>query len=96
MALADVHHLLGLARYSLLDPGGARAGRDRKEQHHSWAGQLRVLEADTAVDLALAACAENAARSSCTNARPRPGEHSSSSASGPRPAAQRTVWAPKP
>ena len=28
MALADVHHLLGLARYSLLDPDGARTGAE--------------------------------------------------------------------
>ena len=54
MVLADVHHLLGLARYSLLDPDGARAGRARKELGLSWATQLRVLETDTAVELALA------------------------------------------
>lgn len=54
MTLADVHHLLCLARYSLLDPDGARAGRDRMEQHLTWFVQLRVREADTAVDLALA------------------------------------------
>ena len=54
MALADVHHLLGLARYSLLDPDGARAGRDRTQQQLPWLVQLRAREADTAVDLALA------------------------------------------
>jgi hypothetical protein len=54
MALADLHHLLGLARYSLLDPDGARTGRDRKEQHLSWVVQLRIMETDTAVDPALA------------------------------------------
>ena len=53
MALAELHHLLGLARYSLLDPDGARAARARKEQHPCLA-QLRVLRTDTAVDLALA------------------------------------------
>lgn len=54
MALTNVHHLLGLAWYSLLDPDGARAGRHRTEQQLSWAGPLRAREADTAVDLALA------------------------------------------
>jgi hypothetical protein len=54
MVLADLRRLLGLARYSLLDPDGARAGRHRWEQHLDWAPQLRVLETDTAVDLALA------------------------------------------
>jgi hypothetical protein len=54
MVLADVHRLLGLARYSLLDPDGARAGRTRWEQHLDWTGQLRVIETDTAVELALA------------------------------------------
>ena len=54
MALADVHQLLSLARYSLIDPDGARAGRARKEQGLTWLGQLRVLETDTAIDLALA------------------------------------------
>ena len=53
-ALAELHHLLGLARYSLLDPDGARAARARKEQHHPCLAQLRVLQTDTAVDLALA------------------------------------------
>jgi hypothetical protein len=52
--LADLRRLLGLARYSLLDPDGARAGRHRWEQHLDWVPQLRVLETDTAVDLALA------------------------------------------
>ena len=52
--LAELHHLLGLARYSLLDPDGARAARARKEQHNPCLAQLRVLETDTAVDLALA------------------------------------------
>jgi len=37
-----------------LDPDGARAGRHRWEQHLDWVPQLRVLETDTAVDLALA------------------------------------------
>ncbi len=54
MALDDIHHLLSLARYSLLDPDGARAGRDHLKQHLSWFLQLRLREADTAVDLALA------------------------------------------
>jgi hypothetical protein len=54
MVLADLRCLLGLARYSLLDPGGARAGRRRWEQHLDWVPRLRVLETDTAVDLALA------------------------------------------
>ncbi len=54
MMLADLQCLLGLAWYSLLDPDGARAGRRRWEQHLDWVPQLRVLEADTAVDLALA------------------------------------------
>ena len=53
-ALAELHHLLGLARYSLLDPDGARAARARKEQHHPCLAQLRVLQTDTGVDLALA------------------------------------------
>jgi hypothetical protein len=52
--LADVRCLLGLAWYSLLDPDGARAGQHRWEQHLDWVPQLRVLETDTAVDLALA------------------------------------------
>lgn len=54
MVLADLHRLLGLAWYSLLDPDGARAGRTRCEQHLDWLGQLRVIETDTAVELALA------------------------------------------
>lgn len=54
MVLADLHCLLGLARYSLLDPDGARAGRTRWEQHLDWTGQLRVIETDTVVELALA------------------------------------------
>ena len=54
MVLADLRCLLGLAWYSLFDPDGARAGRDRWEQHLDWLTQLRVLETDTAVDLALA------------------------------------------
>jgi hypothetical protein len=54
MVLADLRRLLGLAWYSLLDPDGARAGRHRWEQHLDWVTQLRVLETDTAVDLALA------------------------------------------
>ena len=53
-ALAELHHLLGLARYSPLDPDGAHAARARKEQHHPCLAQLRVLQTDTAVDLALA------------------------------------------
>ena len=54
MVLVDLRCLLGLAWYSLLDPDGARAGRHRWEQHLDWVPQLRVLETDTAVDLALA------------------------------------------
>jgi len=54
MVLADLHCLLGLAWYSLLDPHGARADRRRWEQHLAGVVQLRVLETDTAVDLALA------------------------------------------
>jgi hypothetical protein len=54
MALTDIHCLLGLARYSLLDHDGAQAARDRMEQHLSWFVQVRLSEADTAVDLALA------------------------------------------
>ncbi len=54
MVLADLHCLLGLARYSLLDPDGARTGRTRWEQHLDWTSQLRVIETDTAVELALA------------------------------------------
>lgn len=54
MILADLHSLLGLAWYSLLDPDGARAGRDRWEQHLDWVSQLRILETGTAVDFALA------------------------------------------
>jgi hypothetical protein len=54
MVLADLRRLLGLTWYSLLDPDGARAGRHRWEQHLDWVTQLRVLETDTAVDLALA------------------------------------------
>lgn len=54
MSLADLHHLLGLARYSLLDPDGARAGQARNEQHLAKIVPSRVLQTDTAVDLALA------------------------------------------
>ncbi len=54
MILADLRCLLGLAWFSLLDPDGARAGRHCWEQHLDWVPQLRVLETDTAVDLALA------------------------------------------
>jgi len=54
MVVVDLHCLLGLAWYSLLDPHGARAGRRRWEQHREGVPQLRVLETDTAVDLALA------------------------------------------
>jgi hypothetical protein len=54
MVVADLQCLLGLAWYSLLDPDGARAGRHRWEQHLDCVAGLRVLETDTAVDLALA------------------------------------------
>lgn len=54
MALTDIHCLLGLARYSLLDLDGAEKGRDRMEQHLSWFVEVRLREADIAVDLALA------------------------------------------
>ena len=54
VALADLHCLLGLAWYSLLDPRGARDGRARCEQHLDCVTCLRVLETDTAVELALA------------------------------------------
>ena len=54
MVLADLHCLLGLAWYSLLDPRGARYGRLRWEQHLDCVTCLRVLETDTAVELALA------------------------------------------
>jgi hypothetical protein len=54
MILGDLRCLLGLAWYSLLDPDGARAARHRWEQHLDWLPQLRILETDTAVDLALA------------------------------------------
>ena len=54
MALADIHRLLGLARYSLLDPDGAGLGRERMEQQLSWFAQVRARETDMAVDLALA------------------------------------------
>ncbi len=54
MVLSDLRCLLGLAWYSLLDSDGARAGRHRWEEHLDWVPQLRVLETDTAVDLALA------------------------------------------
>jgi hypothetical protein len=54
MVLADLHCLLGLAWYSLLDPRGARDGRRRWEQHLDCVACLRVLETDTAVELALA------------------------------------------
>lgn len=36
MVLADIHRMLGLARYSLRDPDGARAGRHRWEQDFGW------------------------------------------------------------
>lgn len=54
MVLADIHRMLGLARYSLRDPDGARAGRHRWEQDFGWVVQLRVSETDVAVDLVLA------------------------------------------
>jgi hypothetical protein len=54
MALADIHRLLGLARYSLLDPDGAGLGRERMEQHLSWFVEVRARETDIAVDLARA------------------------------------------
>jgi hypothetical protein len=54
MVLVDLCALLGLAWYSLLDPEGARVGRHRWEQHLDGVPQLRVLETDSAVDLALA------------------------------------------
>ena len=54
MALADIHRLLGLARYSLLDPDGAGLGRQRMKQHLSWFVEVRARETDMAVDLALA------------------------------------------
>jgi hypothetical protein len=54
MVLVDLHCLLGLAWYSLFDPGGARDGRRRWEQHLDCVTCLRVLETDTAVELALA------------------------------------------
>lgn len=54
MVLADLQCLLGLAWYSLLDPGGARDGRRRWEQHLDCVTCLRVLETDTVVELALA------------------------------------------
>lgn len=54
MVLADLQCLLGLAWYSLLDPRAARDGRRRWEQHLDCVTCLRVLETDTAVELALA------------------------------------------
>lgn len=54
MVLTDLHYLLGLAWYSRLDPHGAHAGRTRWEQHLDWVDQLRVIEIDIAVELALA------------------------------------------
>ena len=54
MVLADLHRLLGLAWYSLLDARGARDGRLRWEQHLDCVACLRILETDTAVELALA------------------------------------------
>jgi hypothetical protein len=54
MVLADLQCLLGLAWYSLLDPRGARDGRRSWEQHLDCVTCLRVLETDTAVELALA------------------------------------------
>jgi hypothetical protein len=67
MVLADLHCLLGLAWYSLLDPHSARVGRCRWEQHLGGQAQRAallgcpvgdlaraVLQPDTAVDLALA------------------------------------------
>ena len=54
MTLADIHRLLALARYSLFDPDGAGAGRERMEQHLPWFVQVRARETDIAVDLALA------------------------------------------
>lgn len=54
MVLADLHRRLGLAWYSLLDLRGARDGRRRWEQHLDCVTYLRILETDTAVELALA------------------------------------------
>ena len=54
IAIDDIHCLLGLARYSLLDPDGAGLGRERMEEHLSWFVQVRARETDFAVDLALA------------------------------------------
>lgn len=54
MVLADLHCLLGLAWYSRLDPHGADDGRLRWEQHLDCVTCLRILETDTAAELALA------------------------------------------
>jgi len=52
--IADVLRYLGLARYSLHDPDGALAGRDRWEQDLDWVANLRVSETDATVEFALA------------------------------------------
>jgi hypothetical protein len=97
MVLADLRCLVGLAWYSLLDPDGACAGRRRWEQHLDWVPQLRVLETDTAVDLALADLRrERGQYRRLVHRSPAPGRAPPASATGTGPAAQRTVWAPEP
>lgn len=52
--LHDVHRMLGLAQYSLIDPAGADAGQHRWQQQDSHLAGLRADELDAALHLGLA------------------------------------------
>lgn len=52
--LGDVHRMLGLAQYSLLDQAGADAGQHRRQQQHNHVAGLRADELDAALHLGFA------------------------------------------
>jgi len=47
--LSDVHRMLGLGQYSLVDPAGAQAGQHRCQQQHDHLAGLRADELDAAL-----------------------------------------------
>ncbi len=52
--LSDVHRMLGLAQYSLVDAAGAHAGQHRWQLQHDHLAGLRADELDAALHLGLA------------------------------------------
>jgi len=52
--LSDVHRMLELAQYSLVDPAGAHAGQHRWQEQRDHLAGLRADEFDAALHLGLA------------------------------------------